>query len=93
MILIPILVWLAYLFLAKIFREVNKRITAALIFFFMLIWGGFRYMSAGGDPKNADAARQTLTNATVGLLIVVASFVIIEVVTRVTKTGVNIFNP
>lgn len=39
-ILIPILVWLAYLFLARIFREVNKRITAALIFFFS---GGFGF--------------------------------------------------
>lgn len=39
-ILIPILVWLAYLFLARIFRSVHKRITAALIFFFS---GGFGF--------------------------------------------------
>jgi hypothetical protein len=59
---------------------------AAFIFFMMLIWGGFRYLSAGGEPKNAEAARQTLTNAAVGLLIVVASLVIIEIVTRVVGT-------
>ncbi len=59
---------------------------AALIFFFMLLWGGFRYLNAGGDPKNAEAARQTLTNAVIGLLIVVASFVIIEIITIVTGT-------
>jgi hypothetical protein len=65
---------------------------AALIFFFMLLWGGFRYLNAGGDPKNAEAARQTLTNAAVGLLIVVVSFVIIEVATRIIGVG-SIFSP
>ena len=65
---------------------------AALIFFFMLLWGGFRYLNAGGDPKNAEAARQTLTSAAVGLLIVVVSFVIIEVATRIIGVD-SIFSP
>jgi hypothetical protein len=65
---------------------------AALIFFFMLLWGGFRYLNAGGDPKNAEAARQTLTNAAVGLLIVVLSFVIIEIATRIIGVS-SIFSP
>lgn len=60
---------------------------AALIFFVMLLWGGFRYLNAGGDPKNAEAARQTLTSAAVGLLIVVVSLVIIEVITRIAGVG------
>lgn len=64
---------------------------AAFIFFIMLLWGGFRYLNAGGDPKNADAARQTLTNAGIGLLIVLVSLFIIEVVLRVTGTGTSIF--
>ena len=57
---------------------------AALVFLAMMVWGGFRYLSAGGDPKNADAARSTLTNAGVGLLIVVTSFIIIEIISRAT---------
>ena len=51
---------------------------AGLIFFFMLIAGGFRYLSAGGDEKAAQEARKTLTNAFVGLIIVVASFLIAQ---------------
>jgi len=65
---------------------------AALVFFAMLTWGGFRYLSAGGDPKEAGAARQTLTSAGVGLLIVVISLVIIEIVTNMAKIG-SVFSP
>ncbi len=55
--------------------------TAALVFMVMVFWGGLRYLNAGGDPKNAESARGTLTNAGIGLLIVVLSLVIIEVIT------------
>ena len=49
---------------------------AGLVFFFMLLYGGVRYMTAGGDPKNSEAARKTITNALIGLLIVVAAYFI-----------------
>ena len=54
---------------------------AALVFLIMMLWGGLRYLNAGGDPKNAESARSTLTNAGIGLLIVVLSLVIIEIIT------------
>lgn len=57
---------------------------AALVFLAMIVWGGIRYINAGGDPKNAESARGTLTNAGIGLLIVVLSLGIIELITRVT---------
>jgi len=56
---------------------------AALIFFSMIVWGGIRYLNSGGDPENVEKARNTLTGAGIGLLIVVASLVIIEVITRI----------
>ena len=62
-------------------------VLSATIFIAMMVWGGIRYVNAGGDPKSAGEARQTLTNALIGLLIVVVSFVIIEIVTRVAGTG------
>lgn len=55
---------------------------AALVFLAMVVWGGIRYLNAGGDPKNAEAARSALTNAVIGLLIIIVSFLIIEVATR-----------
>ncbi|OGY24676.1 MAG: hypothetical protein A2Y57_00325 [Candidatus Woykebacteria bacterium RBG_13_40_7b] len=46
---------------------------AALIF---LLIGGIRWIAAGGDPKNLAAARQTIINALIGLIIVVAAYAI-----------------
>ncbi len=51
---------------------------AGLLFFAMLILGGLRYLSAGGDEKAAQGARQTLTNAGIGLIIIVAAFLIAQ---------------
>jgi hypothetical protein len=47
-----------------------------LVFFAMLLLGGFRYLTAGGDEKAAQEARKTLTNAFVGLIVIVAAFLI-----------------
>lgn len=53
---------------------------AGLIFFIMLLMGGLRYLTAGGDEKAITAARQTLTNAFIGLIIVVSSFVVTQII-------------
>ena len=51
---------------------------AGITFFFMFIFGGIRYITAGGDEKAAMAARATLTQAVIGLVIVVAAFLITQ---------------
>jgi hypothetical protein len=58
-------------------------IAAALVFFALLVWGGIRYLNAGGNQENVEKARATLTSAGIGLLIVVLSLVIIEIITSV----------
>jgi hypothetical protein len=63
---------------------------AGLVFFFMLIWGGIRYMLARGDDKALGSARGTLTTAVIGLLIIVSAFIIINLVSFAT-TGRFIF--
>jgi hypothetical protein len=49
---------------------------AGILFFFLLLWGGLRYMLAGGDPKNTESARKIITSALIGLLIVVGAYFI-----------------
>ena len=49
---------------------------AGLIFFFMLILGGLKYLNSGGDEKAVASARSTLTSAFIGLVIIVAAFLI-----------------
>lgn len=62
-----------------------------LVFFAMLIWGGMRYMLARGDDKLIMEARQTVTNAVIGLLIIVSSFAIIKLISVATGADISIF--
>ncbi len=55
-------------------------IGAALVFFFMLVWGGIRYIMSGGDKTQAEAARSQITAALIGLVIVFAAWAIINLV-------------
>ncbi|HEY4694476.1 MAG TPA: hypothetical protein VIH52_00765 [Candidatus Nanoarchaeia archaeon] len=50
----------------------------ALIFFFMLLWGGTRYMLSRGDEKAAAEARSALSNAVVGFLLLISAYLIIR---------------
>jgi amino acid transporter len=64
---------------------------AGLIFFFLLLYGGIRYMLAGGDPKNAESARKILTAAFIGLLIVVGAYFITTVLGEL--LGIDFLSP
>jgi hypothetical protein len=61
---------------------------AGVAMFFMLVIGGIQWISSGGDPKALDAARSRITNAVVGLIIVVAAFAIALILEKV--LGINI---
>lgn len=52
----------------------------ALVFFFILIMGGLRWVMSGGDQKNVEAARGQITNALIGLAIVFATFAIMKLI-------------
>src|SRR4030042_4608632 len=56
--------------------------TAAFIFLAMTIWGGFRFINAGGNKDEVDAARGALSTAVIGVLIVAFSLALIEVITN-----------
>jgi hypothetical protein len=87
---------------AAVFSDFGKFLTriilfalfaAALIFFGLMVWGGIRYLNSGGNEESVEKARGTLMNAFIGLLIVVASFVIIEILIGVfSSAGVEIPN-
>lgn len=69
---------------------------AGIAFFILLLVGGFKYMTAGGDPKAIDAAKKTLTAAIAGLLVVVLSFLVLVFIkefTGVDLTQFKIVNP
>ena len=53
---------------------------AGLLFMAMLFIAGINYLNAGGDPKSSQAARARITNAIIGIIIVVAAFAITQLI-------------
>lgn len=49
---------------------------AGVIFFFMLVYGGIRWIMSGGDKANTEGARSTVTAALIGLVIVFSAWAI-----------------
>lgn len=62
--------------------EIVGRLVAALLglfgalFLVLIIYGGVQYMTAGGDEKKIQSARQTIINAIIGMVVVALSYAI-----------------
>lgn len=65
-------------------------VLAALVFFFMLVWGGIRWVTSQGDKNNVEGARNQITNALIGLAIVFAAWAIMKLIEVL--FGINIFS-
>ncbi len=55
-------------------------IIVALVFFFILVMGGLRWVTSGGDEKKVGEARAQITNALIGLAIVFAAWAIMKLI-------------
>ena len=64
-------------------------VIAALVFFFILVIGGIRWIASGGDKAQTENARNQITAALVGLVIVFAAWAIVQLIN--TFFGINIF--
>lgn len=65
-------------------------VVAAIVFFFILVIGGIRWIISGGDKGQTEQARSQITAALVGLVIVFAAWAIAGLIG--TFFNVNIFN-
>jgi membrane-bound ClpP family serine protease len=61
---------------------------AGLTFFIVLIIGGFKFLTSGGDPKKMASASSTLTLAFISLLGVIISWLILLFIQNF--TGINV---
>jgi cbb3-type cytochrome oxidase subunit 3 len=63
---------------------------AAVIFFFMLLIGGLKWILSGGDKAQTESARSQITAALIGLVIVFGAYAI----TRLLNTifGIDVLN-
>lgn len=63
-------------------------IIAALVFFFMFVIGGIRWITSGGDKAQTEGARNQITAAIVGLVVVFSAWAIMSLIKVL--FGVNI---
>jgi NADH:ubiquinone oxidoreductase subunit 6 (subunit J) len=60
---------------------------AGVALFLMFIVGGFSFLFSGGDQKKLEQAKGTLTAAVIGLVIIVASYLILRLISEFTGVG------
>ena len=65
-------------------------VVAAIVFFFILVIGGIKWIASGGDKAQTEGARNQITAALVGLVIVFAAWAILALIK--TFFGVDIFS-
>jgi hypothetical protein len=81
----------------KCFEVVFKKILnyavelAVAVLFIMLIIGGFRYITSGGDPKATASAGQTITYAILGLVLLIGIWLILNFIQYFTGINITIF--
>jgi hypothetical protein len=68
----------------------NIYIAGGLIIFFMILFGGFTIIANAGNPDKMKEGTKTITSAIIGLLVLFASYWIIQIIQVV--TGVQILN-
>ena len=64
---------------------------AAIALFIMLVFGGIRYLSSGGDPKGTQQAKSTITYAIIGMSLMVIAWFILLFIQTFTGTNVTEF--
>lgn len=63
----------------------------ALIFFVMLLVGGFKWLTASGDPKKTESAKGTLTMAVAGIILLIVAFLVLRILSVFTGLPLTIF--
>ncbi len=80
--------------LSEIFGNVVSAVLgfAGIILFILLVSGGFKFITSGGDPKALEGAKKTITYAIGGLILLLLSFLILVLIKEITGVDVTQFN-
>jgi len=57
---------------------------AGIAALFFVLLAGFKFVTSGGDAKQVEEARKTLTYAIIGLIVILLSFAIINLISQIT---------
>src|SRR3990167_6674893 len=64
---------------------------AGIVLFILLLSGGFKYITSGGDPKATEGAQKTITYAVLGLILILVSYLILVLIKTITGVDVTQF--
>lgn len=59
-------------------------ILGGIVLFILLLSGGFKFITSGGDPKAVEGAKKTLTYAVGGLVLLAGSYLLLKLISDVT---------
>ena len=62
-----------------------------IISFVMILAGGFKILTSGGDPKGMAGGKQTITLAIAGIALSIISWLVLVLIENVTGVGVTQF--
>lgn len=68
-------------------------IAGGIWFMFNMLFGGYEWISSGGDAKKLNAARERITHGFFGLTIIVASWALLAVVGQFFGYDILVGNP
>lgn len=57
---------------------------AGILLFIMLITGGVKFITSGGDPKSLESAKKTLTYALIGVVLVAMGYLVLVLISDIT---------
>ncbi len=63
-----------------------------MVSFIMILTGGFKILTSGGDSKGLEGGKQTITLAIVGIALAVISWLTLVIIKNVTGVNVTQFN-
>ena len=55
----------------------------------IILIGGFRWMTAGGNEDKIASAKKTITAGAIGLIVILAAFAIVTFVIQITTNAIN----
>lgn len=72
----------------SVFRRILNffLLIAGITAFFYILYGGFTYLTAGGEPAKATKGQQYIANAIIGVVIVAAAYALSNYVINFTQT-------
>ena len=65
---------------------------AGVALFLMFVAGGFQFLTSGGNPKQLEQARHTLTYAIIGVVVIVSAYLILRLIQQLTGVDVTGFD-